>query len=529
MKETLPIVSLIFLLISSCTNSPSSKIHTISTQIQTANGPILGSLNKDQRVLSFKGIPYATAPIGDLRWRPPVPVESWTELKDCREFKASPIQAKPSPFYMWSSEFLIPEEPISEDGLYLNIWAPKKYNSQGNAVMVYIHGGGFASGSGSVPIYDGEAMAKKGIVFVSINYRLGLFGFLAHPELSQESITKTSGNYGLLDQISALQWIQNNISFFGGNPSNVTIAGQSAGAASVAFLMASPLAKGLFHKAIAQSGAGILPRNPNSPGLGLQDLKTAEATGIAISEKLGLSIEEMRKIPANQLFSQVNFRGHPILDGHVIPDEISTIYTNAQQAHIPLITGWNEDAGIVIGGFQSPADFTKNIAQQWGSSSKQLLKFYPASDQKTAEKSQEYLQRDLVFGAQNYTMANLISKQGLDVFVYRFKRDLPDGKQPDFGAFHTGEVPYAYNNLHTVDRPFETEDFNLADLMSSYWVNFAKNSNPNSEELPNWNPYSAESKNIMIFDKEQKQSSLEDAETLDFLVETLLLSKNVVQ
>ncbi|MDQ3292631.1 MAG: carboxylesterase family protein, partial [Bacteroidota bacterium] len=224
--------------------------------VKTQSGLVSGLKNQTVDIAIYKGIPFAAPPVNELRWKAPQPVKPWAGVRRCEAFGPSPMQADPAPFSMWSAEFLIPKEPISEDCLYLNVWSGAKSANEKRPVLVWIYGGGFNSGGSAVPIYDGEAMAKKGIVFVSLNYRVGVFGFFSHPELTKESGKNASGNYGLLDQIAALQWVQKNIAEFGGDPKNVTIAGQSAGASSVVCLVASPLAKNLFHKAIAQSGGG---------------------------------------------------------------------------------------------------------------------------------------------------------------------------------------------------------------------------------------------------------------------------------
>lgn len=509
------------LTLASC-QTPVDSNSAINIQSVPVTGGLISGV-EENGIKIFKGIPYAAPPVGNLRWQPPAPVIEWEGVKDCSEFAASPMQVDPVPFYMWSEEFLIPTTPIDEDGLYLNIWTPSAKTSEQLPVVVWIHGGGFQSGSGSVPIYDGTTMAQKDLVYVSINYRLGVFGFLAHPELTALSDQGSSGNYGLMDQIAALQWVQNNIHQFGGDPNKVTIAGQSAGAASVAFLVASPLAKGLFSKAIAQSGAGILSRSPDNSGISLPTLAQAEFNGIALMEKMGASsIADLRATPSRELLEKGNFRGQPIIDGWVLPKPIAEIYQTGQQNPVSLMTGWNREDGIMMGGFQSPEVFRNQIMDQWGDEKgNQLLSLYPSLDKAQSIAAQKDLQRDIVFGAQNYALANMVSDQGLSVYVYRFERDLPDGDQPDYGAFHTGEVPYAYGNLNQVNRPFEEEDHQLAATMSTYWANFAKTGNPNGEGLPEWPKYLNLSKEIMIFGDFSRRGILSDAERLDFLVQNL--------
>ena len=246
--------------------------------VRTQNGLVSGIYSNGVNV--FKGIPFAAPPVGELRWRAPQPAASWQGIRKCNTFSASAMQAKPAPFMMYTAEFLAPPEPLSEDCLYLNVWTAAKAVNEKRPVIVWVHGGGFTGGSGSVPLYDGEDLAKKGIVFVTINYRLGVFGFLAHPELSKEANGKEVGNYAFLDQIAALEWVKKNISAFGGDPNNVTLAGQSAGAFSVNVLVASPLAKGLFHKAIAESGGMF------GFSLRMKSIADAEQTGAAFAQKL---------------------------------------------------------------------------------------------------------------------------------------------------------------------------------------------------------------------------------------------------
>src|SRR5215471_14518465 len=272
-------------------------------KIKVEGGYISGLANIDGDEHIFKGIPFAAPPVGELRWKAPQPVQPWSGVKVCDKFGPSPMQAKPVPFNVWTEEFLIPKEPISEDCLYLNVWTAAKSSKEKRAVLVWIYGGGFVSGGSACPIYDGEAMAKKGIVFVSINYRVGIFGFFAHPELTKESGNNTSGNYGLMDQLAALKWVQNNIAAFGGDPNDVTIAGQSAGSMSVNCLVASPLAKNLFKRAIGESGASFTNGNSN--------LQKAEDEGVKIAQSLNASsIADLRmKSPEDLMQKAQGFRG----------------------------------------------------------------------------------------------------------------------------------------------------------------------------------------------------------------------------
>ena len=292
----LSLVMILGLLWSCQQNTPSNllDVHSVKTQ----DGLVSGKLVGEDSVKTFMGIPFAAAPVGELRWKAPQPVSPWEGVKECVANPASAIQNPPVPFFAWSEEFLIPPTPISEDCLYLNVWTDAEKSDEKRPVMVWIHGGGFTGGSGTVPLYDGEELAKKGIVVVTINYRLGVLGFLSHPELSKESDSGTSGNYGVLDQIAALKWVKNNISQFGGDPKNVTIAGQSAGSMSVNVLVSSPMAKGLFNKAIAQSGAMF----NYDGGRSGRNIEMAEKAGEEFMEKTGAgSLEALRQIQADSL------------------------------------------------------------------------------------------------------------------------------------------------------------------------------------------------------------------------------------
>lgn len=478
--------------------------------IQTEAGLVSGIATGDIHV--FKGIPFAAPPVGDLRWKAPQPVQPWSGVKKCDVFSASPMQAPPAPFSMWSEEFLIQKEPINEDCLYLNLWTSSTSPNKKLPVLVWIYGGGFTSGGSNVPIYDGEAMARKGIVFVSINYRVGIFGFFAHPELTKESPNHASGNYGIQDQVAALQWVQKNIAAFGGDPNNVTIAGQSAGSMSVNTLVASPLAKGLFNKAIAQSGASFI----NS--FGSTSLQQAEEGGVntAAALKAG-SIEDLRKIPAADLMKTQSMRG-VIIDGYVLPRSIAEIFAANKENKVALLTGWNENEGLMFGPAKKAADFKTQMEQQYGNDAHTALKYYPATNDSVANVSQLNLSRDIIFGVQNYTWANIASQKGNAVYVYYFTRKVPGtGEYAKYGAFHTGEVPYAYDNLKYVNRPWEEVDHKLATVMSAYWANFIKTGNPNGKNLPEWNAYSTKDKEAMVLGKLQQSLPLADAAQLDFL------------
>jgi para-nitrobenzyl esterase len=458
----------------------------------------------------YKGIPFAAPPVGALRWRAPQPAAPWDGVRACTQFGPSPMQNKPVPFLMWTEEYLIPAEQISEDCLYLNVWTAARTARERRPVLVYIYGGAFTSGGGNVPIYDGQAIVKKGVVYVTFNYRVGLFGFFSHPELSRESGHQASGNYALMDQIAALKWIKNNIVAFGGDPNNVTIAGQSAGSMSVNCLVASPLAKGLFEKAIGESGANFSRESLS--------LASAEGEGQKIAQKLGVvSLAAMRALPAEELLKKGQGNWRPVVDGYVLPEQVADIFISKKENTVALLTGWNEDEGIVFGPGKSATDYKQDMAKQYGADAETVLRFYPADNDSIAAASQVKLSRDLIFGRENFAWANIASSQGQKVFVYRFVRKPPTTRGGKlWGAFHTAEVPYAYDNLKVVRRPFEPVDYNLSDAMSSYWVNFAKTGDPNGVGLPRWEPYRRESGKIIIFGKQVTGGVLPDKAALDF-------------
>lgn len=415
----------------------------------------------------------------------------------------------------WSEEFLIPESPIDEDCLYLNVWTSAEEQVEAKPVLVYIYGGGFRSGGSGCAIYDGEAMAKKGVVFVTINYRVGVFGFFAHPELTEESPHQSSGNYALLDMIAALEWVKNNIAAFGGDPDNVTIAGQSAGAFAVSFLTASPLAKGLFHRAIAQSGGSFLS-HPLRPAL---TLNAAEKQGVEFA-KTALnctSLSELRDKPANELLAASGGLSFPIIDGYVMPASNLDTYREGKQNDVPVLLGWNEDDRLLLQA-RPAAEFRAQVEQRFGDKAGAFLRHYPADTEAAASQSQFELSRDETFAAQAFAWAKTQYESGNSpVYLYNFNRELPAySPETAFGAFHSGEVVYAYDNLHTLDRPWAPVDHDIAETMSAYWANFARTGNPNGNGLPKWKPFNPEKAHTLIIDTEIKTIPLPDKERMLF-------------
>lgn len=488
--------------------------------IRVTGGVITGTASADNVVRILKGIPFAAPPVGDLRWKAPQPVIPWEGVRKCDAFGPSPMQGNPAPFGPWSAEYLIPKEPIGEDCLYLNVWTAAKSFQEKRPVLLWIYGGGFGSGGTGCAIYDGEAMARKGIVFVSANYRVGPFGFFAHPELTKESGVNASGNYGLMDQIAALRWIKENIAAVGGNPNNVTIAGQSAGSMAVNCLVASPLAKGLFNKAIAQSGASVVQRGP----IGGANLQQAEENGLKVMQTLGAkSLAEMRALSAEEVMKkgQGAARG-PIVDGYVLPQSLPQIFAAGKQNDVALMTGWNEDEGMSMGKPKTADEYRQGAEKQYGANAANYLQQYPGNTDAEAARSQIDISRDQVFGTQNYAWANIQAMAGKPVFVYRFTRKLPAlGQYAQYGAFHTGEVAYAYDNLKTIDRslrPLDKTDDELARVMSSYWANFIKTGNPNGNGVPFWPRYNKTQKAVIFLGDQVKAGPLPDGARLDFLL-----------
>lgn len=475
--------------------------------VKTEAGLISGRLSEDQTVKIFMGIPFAAPPVGQLRWKAPQKVVPWQGIRPCVDLAPSAMQAPPKPLYCWSKEFMAPESPISEDCLYLNVWSAAKNDQEKLPVMVWIHGGAFTGGSGTVPLYNGQEMAKKGVIFVTINYRLGIFGFFAHPELSAESKNKVSGNYGILDMIAALEWVKQNIAAFGGNPENVTIAGQSAGAFGVNALTVSPLAKGLFHKAIAQSGARF------SKQFSGPTLKEAEADGKMATA--AYSIKALRALSPDSLM-KLSWRGGPVTDNVVILPIYET-YLNEKQNDVPLLTGWNADDGVSFGPMASAKQFRENIQSRYGEKAGKYLELFPANNDEQAARSQKLLSQ-LSFGWNNYAWAKMQTAHGKNkAYLYYFTH-VPPG-EPNYGAFHSAEFGYALHTLKFWNRPFTDGDYQLEKIMSSYWVNFAKSGNPNGAGLPEWPAYSDDNPRVIELGDKVQANGLPYSDQLYFMNE----------
>lgn len=473
--------------------------------VRTENGLVQGAFENGLTV--YRGIPFAAAPVGDLRWRPPQPAAKWDGVRLTTEFAPGPIQGGNPP------------SGKSEDCLYLNVWTPAESQDDSIPVLVWIYGGGFGGGSTADPNFNGEQLARKGVVLVSIAYRVGVLGFLAHPELSAESLQRVSGNYGLLDMIAGLEWVQKNIAAFGGDPDKVTIFGESAGGIAVSMLCASPLAKGLFHGAISQSGGSFGPPRPTTyPGENQKILADAERDGEAYAESAGVSsIAELRAIPSDQLPSG---RGWPIIDGWVIPDDQYTLYETGRFNDTPILVGYNSDEGASFSPPRTPEDYIAGVRERYGPFADRLLEAYPVGTD-TVPKTARDLTRDAAFGWHTWIWARLQARtETSPVFFYYFDHhpDYPaDSPRAGYGAPHGADVPYVFQQLDPSNLQITETDLALSETIATYWTNFAKYGDPNGEDVPPWPAFSDAHPDVMYFDQTPHIGSVPSAESLKVL------------
>lgn len=483
---------------------------TLTTQVTVAQGIVEGAV-KDSLIV-FKGIPFAQPPVGALRWRAPQPAKNWKGILKTDQFAPAPMQGGNPP------------SGKSEDCLYLNIWTPAKTADAKVPVLVWIYGGGFAFGATSEPNYNGENLAKKGVVLVSIAYRVGELGFLAHPELSAENSENVSGNYGLLDMMAGLQWVKDNIAAFGGDPDKVTIFGESAGGIAVSMLSASPLAKGLFTGAISESGGSFGPSRPTTyPGENMKTLKVAEEEGRAYMESAGVSsLAELRAMEADKLpgggWPMMN--GWPIVDGWVIPDDQYKLYEAGNYNDTPILVGYNSDEGASFTRTQDPKEFSSSVETRFGPYADRLLKAYPVAATSVPKTARD-LSRDAAFGWQTWAWAQLQAKTGKSkVFYYYFDQhpDYPeDSPSYGYGSPHGQEVAYVFGNLEASNSQITKTDFEISDTMGTYWTNFAKYGDPNGEGVPNWPAFSNVHPEVMYFNKKAYIGPVPSAAALEVL------------
>ncbi len=449
--------------------------------VKVEQGLLQGTI--ENGVTVYKGVPYAAPPVGDLRWRAPQPPAPWKDVRKADKFSANPMQVMVHELGPWTPEYQ-PQGAISEDCLYLNIWTTAESSKEKRPVVMYIPGGAFTGGSGNCPVYNGENLAKKGLVVVTINYRVGIFGFLALPGLTKESKHNSSGNYGLLDQLAALEWIHKNIAAFGGDPDRVTIMGQSAGASSVNYLTASPLAKGLFIRAIAESGTNYM----NGPG---ESLKSAEQYGEKFVKAMGAaSLAALRAIPAAELVDSTknNYHFLPVDDGWFLPESVDNIFKEGRQNDVATITGWVADEGSFMGSYgKVPAEeFREQVRQKAGTFADEILKLYPASTQAEAGASQKNLARDVSTVSMYLWGIKREKTSRTKLYTYLFTHPEPGATEERYEVFHSSELPYVFDNLDRSPRPWTAEDRKIERIMSGYWVNFIKTGNPNGKRLPEW-------------------------------------------
>jgi para-nitrobenzyl esterase len=531
-------LSAVFVLVAFAGVTQTNNFLPVQTRIE--NGTIEGNYDTKSGIQLYLGIPFAKPPVGPLRWKAPQPLANWTGIKETKTFGPRAVQG------IVFGDMKSRSEGVSEDCLYLNVWTPAKRNQKGLPVLVYFYGGGFVAGDGAEPRYDGESMAKKGIVAVTVNYRLNIFGFFAHPELSAEAPYKASGNYGLLDQHAALKWVQKNIAAFGGDPKRVTIAGESAGSISVSYQMASPLSKDLIAGAIGESGAGI------HPTLAPVSLAEAEKTGSEFAKKAGYSsLAELRKLSAKDLLEVYNESrrfGFPVvIDNYFLTATIPEIFAAKKQAMVPLLLGWNsaEIPGMAFMQGMPPytkENYIKRLKAEYPNDHEEVLKLYPGDSAKQIEYSATALASDRFISYSTWKWFDLHRNNSTQP-VYRYlysklrpplvNQNLTPGlaggttqnsaapKMPEpIGAPHAAEIEYGMGNLHLVtDYAWTADDYKVSETMLNYFANFIINGNPNGNKLPLWPAAKANDNNpdVMVIDTESKAVKATDDARYHFL------------
>jgi para-nitrobenzyl esterase len=501
--------------------------NAFAVQATITNGIIEGNYNTFSGIQTYFGVPFAKPPVGSLRWKAPQQVDNWKGVKQTKKFGPRPMQT------IVFGDMNSRSDGVSEDCLYLNVWTPAKRSTKDLPVLVYFYGGGNVAGDASEPRYDGESMAKKGIVVITCNYRLNIFGNFAHPDLTKEAAYKASGNYGLLDQVAALQWVQKNIAAFGGNPKKVTIAGESAGSISVSYQMASPLAKNLIAGAIGESGAGI------NPTLAPVSLAEAEKTGADFAKNAGYTtIAQLRALPARDVYEIYNESkrfGFPVvIDGYFLPKTLPQIFNAKEQAQVPLLVGWNSaeipGQAFMFGQPYKDENYIARVKKEYPENFEEVLKLYPHSSEQEIEISATQLAADRFIAYSTWKWFDL-HRNNSSQPVYRYlysklrpaladnsmasglaggtvKAD-PNAPKPPVavGAPHACEIEYCMGNLHLVkEYAWTTDDFKVSETMLGYFANFIKTGNPNDSKLPEWTVAKAGETNppVMILNTESK-------------------------
>jgi para-nitrobenzyl esterase len=491
-------------------------------QVKIDSGVVEGALNSDSSVRIFRSIPFAAPPVGDLRWRPPQPVQPWTGVRKAVDFGPRCVQGRVF------SDIVFRDQEMSEDCLSLTVWAPARSQSAKVPVYVWFYGGGFAAGAGDEARYDGESFAKRGIVVVNVNYRLGIFGFFAHPELTKESPHHASGNYGLLDQVAGLQWVRRNIAAFGGDPHTVTIGGESAGSLSVCALMASPLSRDLFQQAIGESGAffGMVG------GRGTPTLAEAEKEGAEFAESSGTkNLAALRNMSSDDLLREESKKNNgfgfwPIVDGYFLPSDVATIYAQGMQGQVPLLAGWNADEVRmnVLMAKQKPdaKSFTEQLRKEFGDKADTALKVYGASTDEEASPSAGDLASDqfIVYGTWKWIEEQAAT--GKPVYRYQFDRTVPIPEADkgtglkSFGAAHAAELEYVFTMLDSKKADWQPDDYQVAKTMNAYWANFIKTGDPNGSSLAKW-PQFGKTHEVMHLNVECQAMAEEHRDRYEFL------------
>ena len=512
MRKISAIFAFFIILFTSCTNKT---MESGPIQATVKTGIVEGSYDAESGLSTYLGIPYAKPPVGELRWTAPQPADPWDGVLETKKFGARPLQPN-----VWN-DMVFRSEEESEDCLYLNVWTPAKKGEKGLPVLVYFYGGGFVAGESSEPRYDGASMAQKGIVALTVNYRLNIFGFFAHPELSREATYGASGNYGLLDQAAALRWVHDNIEAFGGDPGRVTIAGESAGSISVSAQMASPLSKNLIAGAIGESGAAI------NPTLFPVPLEEAEKEGLKFMEDAGFSsLSELRALDPDELkkvFEQSGiYRFSSVIDGYFFPASLPEIFSAGNQARVPLLLGWNSAEMSGYAFIQGPAYeediFIQKVKESFPQHWEEVLELYPHGSQEEIEWSATDLASDQFIVYSTWKWFDLHRKNSdQQVYRYLFSKIRPplteQGRErglqdfPEIGAVHACEIPYAMGNLGIVDLwGWTEEDHKVSETMQKFFVNFIKSGDPNGEGLVKWPAAAADDPEppVMVIDVESK-------------------------
>ena len=480
--------------------------------VHVAQGALAGSATDG--VSSFKGVPYAAPPVDNLRWKAPAPAAPWTGVRQAQHFGSACMQNLRRDTLPWTHEFMV-QNSASEDCLFLNVWTRQPRESAKLPVLLFIHGGGFNEGSGGIDVYDGTHLAQQGVVVVTINYRLGVLGFMAHPALTAESPTHSSGNYGLLDCLEALRWVHANIRAFGGDPGRVTIWGQSAGAAAVGALLASPVAKGMFSAAIADSGLG------HAGGI-TPSLHDAEQEGEVYEKALGAaSLADLRAMPADQLLkstSQPNVHFRPDVDGTFLTEPPATAIEDGTGSDVPLLTGYqSEDARTLTRPDGALAAYDKRIHATYGTMADEAMRLYPVTGgDKGVQAASESMSHDRNRVNQWLLATRRAAHTHSATYTYYMDQAIPWPQHPQFGAFHTGELPYAFANLDKLDRPWTGKDREVSRTLSGYIVNFVRTGSPNGAGLPEWPRVITSEKQTMELGQHFRPMPLADAARVSF-------------